>query len=81
MARKETPEQSRVMARAVGRVIRKRRLALGLSQEQFAERLGIHRTQVGFLERGENTTTIYTLAVVAKAFDCAASDLLRDAGF
>ena len=81
MARKRTPEQSRVMARAVGRIIRKRRVAMEMSQEQLAESLGIHRTQVGFLERGENTTTIYTLAVVAKAFDCAASDLLRDAGY
>lgn len=81
MARNVTPPESRAMAQAVGKVIRKHRLARKLSQEAFADLLGVHRTQVGFMERGENTASIYALAVFARGLDARASDLLKEAGF
>ncbi len=43
--------------------------------------IGVHRTQIGFVERGENTASIYALAVIAKGLGTRASDLLREAGF
>ena len=69
------------MAAAIGGAIRARRLAKGWSQEQFAERAGVHRTQVGFLERGERTPNVFTLAEAARALNTLASVLLREAGF
>ena len=72
---------SREIARAVGTVVRRRREALGLSQEDFAERTGHHRTYIGFLERGERSPNVQTLQRVAEALDLNASDLLRESGF
>ncbi|MNP87602.1 anaerobic benzoate catabolism transcriptional regulator [compost metagenome] len=43
------------------------RLELKLSQEELAERAGVHRTYVGMLERGEKNTTIYNIEKVAEA--------------
>ena len=37
----------------LGSVIRARRRAAGISQEAFATEVGIHRTYIGAVERGE----------------------------
>lgn len=57
------------------------REALGLSQEQFAELTGHHRTYIGFLERGERSPNVSTLQRVAEALELNASDLLQEAGY
>lgn len=75
----KTPDSIR-MAKAVGREIRKLRLTAGYSQEQLAEELGVHRTQIGFIERGENTTSIHTLAQIAHRLGTKASEVLRSVG-
>ncbi len=62
-------------------VIRNHRFAQKLSPEEFADLIGVHRTQIGFLERGENTASIYALAVIAQGLKMRASELLHDAGF
>jgi len=69
------------MSRAIGRVIRTNRLRLKLSQEDFAEKTGHHRTYIGIIERGERNPTAYTLLLIARAVEKRASDLLREAGF
>lgn len=47
--------------------VRRRRLELDLSQEELAERAGVHRTYVGMLERGEKNVTIYNIERIALA--------------
>lgn len=69
------------MAVAIGKVIRARRVARGMSQEQFADVAGVHRTQAGFLERGERTPSVYTVSQAARALNATASEILREAGF
>lgn len=49
----------------LGRNLRARRLADGLSQEAFAEVLGVHRTYMGGLERGERNVTLRTIERLA----------------
>jgi len=60
-----------------GAAIRKKRERLALSQEAFAHHCGLHRTYIGSIERGERNVTLTTLTILASAFDCSASELLR----
>lgn len=81
MARRKITLAGRALARALGQVIRKRRHARGLSQEALAELAGFHRTQVGFLERGERIPSVETVVSAANALGTKASELLRAIGF
>lgn len=56
--------------------VRRRRLALGLSQESLAELAGVHRTYVGMLERGEKNVTIYNIERIALALELQPQELL-----
>lgn len=57
--------------------VRARRRELGLSQEQLAEKAGVHRTYVGMLERGEKNVTIYNIERIAIALSVEPASLLR----
>ena len=61
----------------LGRNLRRLREAKGLSQEQFADEAGIHRTYVSDLERGSRNPTIRVVDRVAKALGVTASDILE----
>lgn len=56
--------------------LKARRLALGLSQEDFAHRAGVHRTYVGSVERGERNVSIDTIERFAKALGVDVSDMV-----
>lgn len=75
------PANSKEIARKLGRVVRAYREARGLSQEDFAELTGHHRTYIGFLERGERSPNVETVHRIARALEMKASDLLREAGY
>ena len=51
----------------VGRNVRRLRLAAGITQAVFAERLGVDRAYVSGLELGQRNPTIVTLWHVTKA--------------
>lgn len=68
------------LRKKIGITIRTLREKKGISQEQFSEITGHHRTYIGFLERGERTPNIATLGKVAHAFQMKISDLLKVAG-
>jgi transcriptional regulator with XRE-family HTH domain len=53
--------------RAVGRNVKRLRIAAGLSQAKLAERMGVDRAYVSGLELGERNPTILTLWHTAKA--------------
>ena len=42
----------------IGNRVRQRRLELGLSQEGLSEKVGLHRTYIGMIERAEKNITI-----------------------
>jgi len=54
------------LQRVVGRNLRAIRLQRGLSQEDFAELLDMHRTFVGGVERGERNLTLRTVERLAE---------------
>ncbi|PTU65154.1 XRE family transcriptional regulator [Chromobacterium sp. Panama] len=58
--------------------VRRRRLELGLSQEELAEQAGVHRTYVGMLERGEKNVTIYNIERIAVALNVSPASLLQE---
>jgi transcriptional regulator with XRE-family HTH domain len=66
------------LQRRLGRNLRAYRLAKGLSQEAFADLLGVHRTYIGGLERGERNVTLRTVERLAGRLGTDASGLLRD---
>ncbi|WP_252090765.1 helix-turn-helix transcriptional regulator [Pseudomonas sp. MWU13-3659] len=56
--------------------VRRRRMELGISQEELAERAGVHRTYIGMLERSEKNATLYSIERLASALEVPPSDLL-----
>lgn len=54
------------LQRTVGRNLRAYRQAQGLSQEAFADELGVHRTYMGGIERGERNLTLKSLERMAE---------------
>ena len=53
------------LQRSVGRNLRAQRERRGLSQEAFADLVGVHRTYLGGLERGERNLTLKSLERIA----------------
>lgn len=47
------------------------------SQEEFADRCGLHRTYIGAIERGERNVTLKTVGLVAEGLGVSTLDLLR----
>jgi len=64
----------------LGAAIRERRMALGLSQEGFADAIKMHRAYYSKIERGERNLTLMTLLRVASGLGTKPSQLLRDVG-
>lgn len=58
--------------------LRKLRKELGISQEDLAERCGLHRTYVGAIERSERNITLQTLERLAKSLGVSPHDLLKE---
>jgi transcriptional regulator with XRE-family HTH domain len=48
-----------------------------ISQETLAEKVGVDRSYVGFLERGEKNPTLNTLIKIAKALNVNLSALFE----
>jgi transcriptional regulator with XRE-family HTH domain len=65
------------LQRAVGRNLRAYRVNRGLSQEAFADVLGVHRTYMGGLERGERNLTLKSLERIAERLELSPLEFLR----
>lgn len=64
---------------ALGDAIRARRGKRGLSQEGLADVVGLHRTYIGSVERGERNISLANLVRIAEALGATASALLSEA--
>lgn len=50
-----------------GKRVRELRKARGYSQEDFADKAGLHRTYIGAIERGEQNVSLDNINKIAKA--------------
>jgi transcriptional regulator with XRE-family HTH domain len=67
------------LQRNLGQNLRAYRIARGLSQEAFADILGVHRTYMGGVERGERNLTLKSVERLAAKLDVEPLALLEDA--
>lgn len=64
---------------AFGQVLRKHRLAAGLSQEQLGLESAVQRNFISLIETGQNQPTITTLFKLAHALGIKASKIIAEA--
>ncbi len=60
-----------------GKRVREERLKLGLSQEELAAKVGVHRTYIGMIERAEKNITLLNIEKISKALKIVIADLLK----
>lgn len=65
------------LQRRLGAYLRAYRGTMGLSQEAFAEFMGVHRTYMGALERGEENLTLKSVERLAALLEADPLDLLK----
>jgi transcriptional regulator with XRE-family HTH domain len=65
------------VAARFGAAVRSSRATLGISQEDLADRAGLHRTYVSMIERGQRTASIAVVEKLAAALGTSMSALLE----
>lgn len=60
--------------------IRSYRTQEGLSQDEFADKCGLHRTYIGSVERSERNVTLSTLELLAEAIGVSVPVILTQKG-
>lgn len=63
--------------RSFGKVVRKRRKKLDVSQEEFGDLCGLHRNYIGGIERGERNVSLINIRKIARGFKVSLSALFR----
>ena len=58
--------------------VRKYRIKQNLSQEELAEKAGVHRTYIGSVERGERNITINVMEKICTALGIPINDLFKE---
>ena len=62
----------------LGKVLAKHRAIAKISQEDLADRAGIHRTYVSQIERGLKSPTLSVLFAISKSLNISASSLIAE---
>jgi len=70
------PSRSDIRVR-FGKHVRRLRLERGYSQEEFADEVGLDRTYIGGIERGERNVGIVNVARIARALRVPISELFE----
>ena len=60
-----------------GKRIRQVRLSKGFTQESLADIVGLHRTYIGNIERGEESVSVDNAKKIATALKISLSDLFK----
>ena len=73
---KSLRQPSTQLTRILADNIREYRREHSLSQEEFADQCGLHRTYVGSVERSERNVTLSTLEIFAAVLEIPVPELL-----
>lgn len=65
-----------IILKKFGATIKAKRDALRISQEELAERAGLHRTYVGGIEQGRRNLSLLNIMRIAKALEIEPKELL-----
>lgn len=68
--------QKTTILEVFGQNVRRLRVERGLSQEQLADKAGLHRTYIGMIERAEKNITLCNMEKVAVALGVSVSSLI-----
>ena len=63
------------LPKALGKKIKRLRKEKGLTQEQLAEKIGVSRAYMGYVEQGRNTASLEVLEKVSKVLKVPLSQL------
>lgn len=63
---------------AFGRTVRNKRMDLGFTQEEAAEKADLHHTYWGSVEREERNVSLENIVAMANALGCLPKDLMPD---
>ena len=58
--------------------VRKCRIEQNLSQEELADKAGLHRTYIGSVERGERNITIDAMEKICLALEMPITELFKE---
>jgi transcriptional regulator with XRE-family HTH domain len=67
------------LQKRLGRAVRRLRETRKFSQESFADHVGVHRTYMGAVERGEQNISLSNLERIAKGLGLKPWELLKEA--
>jgi transcriptional regulator with XRE-family HTH domain len=62
-----------------GKAVRRRRQAIGISQEELASRCELHRTYISEIERGLKSASLKAILAISHALGCPPHVLIREA--
>ena len=69
-------ERKTPLQKMFGAIVRTHRIQLKMSQEDLAEKAGMHFTYVSSTERGERNISLTNIAKIAKALGCSMKELM-----
>ena len=61
-----------------GEKVRHERLKQGLSQEDLADKAGVHRTYIGMIERAEKNITLLNIEKISMALNVPVNKFLKE---
>lgn len=65
------------LTKTICKRIRKYRHDAGLTQEDLAEKVGVSRVYIGYVEQGSNTPSLEILGKIAKSLKVRLSDIVE----
>lgn len=65
------------LTKTICKRIKKYRSERGLTQEELAEKVGVSRVYIGYVEQGRNTPSLEILEKITKALKVNLSDVLE----